>query len=181
MNDELISERLLEVLNKATTIASMGIHVVDVHTREMYFSNEAGFRLINLEPCEYKGLTCHKAFFGRDEPCSNCRLEETLAEDTSHVTFVPEEKKYFMTNTEISKWGDKEVLIEYLTDITEERLHEQTHKKNQSQYTRLMEYMSNVKEESLIGKARINLTENSELRCKQEYRTNGTILLQQSD
>ena len=62
MNDELISERLLEVLNKATTIASMGIHVVDVHTREMYFSNEAGFRLLNLDPCDYKGLTCHKVF-----------------------------------------------------------------------------------------------------------------------
>ena len=109
------------LLNSATDIAGMGIHVVDLDTRKMYFSNESGFRLIDREPCDYEGKTCYEVFFGIDHPCDNCRLEATKQGISSHETYVPEYDKTFLTHTEITDWHGRKVLIEYITDITSDK------------------------------------------------------------
>ncbi len=112
---------MVEIFKYAAGITSMGVHIVDAKTRELYFSNEAGFRLLDMEPCEYKGRPCYEVFFGIERPCENCRLAETKLGVTEHETYVPEVKKYFRTNTQMTSWNDKPVMIEYITDITKER------------------------------------------------------------
>ena len=111
----------VELLKQSTNIASMGVHVVDSHTREMYYSNDAGFRLIDMEPCEYKGRTCHEVFFGSDKPCDNCRLEQTRQGEHRHEVYVPQVNKTFLTNSQIASWNGKEVYIEFITDISKDK------------------------------------------------------------
>ena len=111
----------VELLKQSTNISSMGVHVVDLHTREMYYSNDAGFRLLDMEPCEYRGRTCHEVFFGSDQPCINCRLEQTKQGEQRHEVYVQEAGKTFLTNSQIAAWGGKEVYIEFITDISKDK------------------------------------------------------------
>lgn len=131
MNNKSKIDDFINIYSQAVNIASMGIHVVDLYTREMYYSNEAGFQLLDLEPCDYHGKRCYEAFFGTDTPCENCRLEETLQGEMKHLAYYPDQDKYFLTNTAISKWDGKDVLIEYITDITEEKKVEIENKKKE--------------------------------------------------
>lgn len=131
MNDKSKIDDLIRIFNQATNIASMGIHVVDIHTKEMYYSNEAGFRLIDQEPCDYAGKTCHKTFFGTDTPCENCRLEEALQGETEHEAIMPGSNRHFLTHTIIGKWSGKDVLIEYIRDVTEAKKAEVENKKKE--------------------------------------------------
>lgn len=109
----------LDLLNRTTNISSMGVHVVDLRTREMYYSNEAGFRLIDKEPCDYRGRQCYEVFFGYDKPCDNCRIEETKRGEHRYETYVERVDKAFLTNSEITSWDGRDVYIEFITDITD--------------------------------------------------------------
>lgn len=106
-----------EALNQTQT----GIYVVDLKTRELYYSNEAGFQIFEKKPHDYTGMPCHKIFFDRDTPCEFCCLSKVLSGEKSTEIFAPSLNKYLLSFGEISKWAGKDVLVEYLTDITAAR------------------------------------------------------------
>lgn len=147
----------VRLFNSVTSMASMGVHVVDLTTREMYFSNEAGFRLIDQEPCDYEGRTCYEVFFGTDRPCENCRLEHTKQGITKHEAYVPCADKTFLTNTEITTWDGKEVLVEYITDITSLKEHEKELKDSETLYQKRIDNVMQSYPDSL-GALIMNLT-----------------------
>ncbi|MDD3192890.1 MAG: ATP-binding protein [Oscillospiraceae bacterium] len=127
-NPDAESRDLLELLRRVTNISSIGIHVVDIHTMEMYYCNDAGFRLISQEPCEYHGRPCYETFFGIDHPCTNCRLEQTKRGETRHDVYVPAVGKTFRTHTQITTWNGKSAFVEYITDVTKTKQLEQKQK-----------------------------------------------------
>lgn len=124
-NSKVHMDDWVNILNRATNISSMGVHIVDLSTREMYYSNDAGFKLIGQEPCDYTGRQCYEVFFGYDKPCDNCRLEETKLGATRHEVYVPEADMTFLTNAEVTSWNGKDVFVEYITDITSQKQSEE--------------------------------------------------------
>ena len=152
----------VDLLNRTTNISSMGVHVVDLHTREMYYSNEAGFRLIDLEPCAYRGRPCYEVFFGYDKPCDNCRLEQTKQGEHKHEVYVPEAGKTFLTHSEITSWDGQDVYIEYITDISKDKEIEEKLRLSEQELREKYEIEKHrgILKEDVLTHAVFNLTQN---------------------
>lgn len=55
---------------------SVGIHLINADTYQLYYSNPAGFTLSGTEPHPYHHMHCYEALFNRKTPCGFCNCEE---------------------------------------------------------------------------------------------------------
>jgi len=94
---------------------SVALHIIDAESHEVYYSNEAGFSLFGLKPQPYDGRTCHEIFFGKEDPCPFCPLH-----NSSHDMLLPDGRIIALSNRE-APWNGRKVIIEFCTDVTEER------------------------------------------------------------
>lgn len=121
-NDSLIDGKdsfsLETLFNTATKISSMMVHVVDMDTHELLFTNEAGFRLLGKEPMNYHGQKCYKVFFDGKEPCANCKIKDVLDGQTEFYENRSVFHKVFKINSQIFPYNGRRIYVEFSSDVT---------------------------------------------------------------
>lgn len=95
-----------------------GIYVIDRENYELLFTNEAGHLFSNCR--EGMGQTCHKALYGRENPCEFCTLKSLGAEDQEHDMEIPETGRFYRTRFQKTDWNGIPAYVKYVRDVTEE-------------------------------------------------------------
>lgn len=109
------------------------VHVIDVENYELYYSNVSGFRLSGKEPCGYTGKKCYEVFYDRTSPCEHCPKATILQGSKRNEIEVPHLNKLVSWVTDLTEWNNRKVMINYLTDVTEQRkLQEQLQKSEET-------------------------------------------------
>ena len=97
---------------------AIGICVIDAETNELYYTNEANFRLYGKTPCDYTGKRCYEALADRSSLCDFCWRYRYDGKNRPTDDVVHVGEKYVAIHTEYQKWHDKDVFVEYMRDIT---------------------------------------------------------------
>lgn len=103
------------ILNETDT----GIYVIDPQTYELYLTNEAGFRIMEIPACDYAGKKCFEVFSECTVPCEYCRIH--LEDEEPKEMYIPKLDKIITITIKHSNWMGKNVIIEYLNDITQQK------------------------------------------------------------
>lgn len=114
------SSKQFELYQSIIDQADVGIHVRDLATHEVYYANDAIFRLSGILRKDYTGHTCYELFFNKKTSCPFCLLQEGDADDDSRVAFNPETGKTMRSTVRKIEWMGRPAAIEYLEDITAE-------------------------------------------------------------
>lgn len=127
------NELQTQVLNQSST----GIYVLDSKTKELYYANEAAFRLHGVEPCDISGKKCYEVFFGRSIDCKDCwrLLDEAKGADT----IVCCKQQILDVKAEEKVWLGKPVAIVFLRDVTDERRMQEEMSRINKQYAALLQ------------------------------------------
>ncbi|MBS1483946.1 MAG: hypothetical protein HP059_12255, partial [Clostridium sp.] len=92
------------------------IYVVDIGTRELLYINEKTQR---IAPEAKLGMSCHKAFFGRKEPCARCPMEDIRHKiNCTMEVYNPLLKVWSLADASVIRWGKKDACLLACHDIT---------------------------------------------------------------
>ncbi len=132
---------------------SLGIHIVDEKTYELYYCNEAAFAIVNKDICEYGGRRCYEVLFGRSTPCSHCMIGRCGSNNMRRETLVPDIGKVISSICERTTWNGRPVMVEYLHDVTqlkekEDRINSSTAKADDKKL--MGYYIANLRQNSII-------------------------------
>ncbi|NCC44632.1 MAG: response regulator [Clostridia bacterium] len=107
-----------ELLNESAS----GIYVSDRKTHELLFANRSAFEIMDREPIDYWGKTCHSCFIGSDAPCEFC-MEKNFVKDElrSGELIIDSVGKTFDVSGRIIDFNGREAFIEYVVDTTEKK------------------------------------------------------------
>lgn len=95
-----------------------GIYVIDRENYELLYTNEAGYL---FSRCRGKiGQTCHKALYGKENPCEFCTLKSLGAEGQEHDMEIPETGRFYRTRFQKVDWNGIPAYVKYVRDVTEE-------------------------------------------------------------
>lgn len=142
------------IVNATTNISSMSVHIADLVTKELYYMNEAGFRMAGKESCDYRGKKCYEVLFGSDHPCENCRMDDTKNGITVHETTLADTGHTYLINSQILNWDDTPIYIEYTSDITKQK---EERKKTEDWYLKQIDIIMHAYPDAL-GSLLMNLT-----------------------
>lgn len=124
-----------ELQLQALDMDEVGIYAVDRNTHELYYANDAVFRMYGVPQVDVTGLTCYRMFWGLDAECATCPFKEPSAIRTGS------KKRLRLPNGTIlavmsqeKKWNGKDILVVFSQDVTDrERLHDELVASNQRQ------------------------------------------------
>lgn len=106
------ADRNAQIMVQLNTILDMQdayIYAIGQDTYELLYLNQ---KTLRLDPSAKVGMTCHRAFFGRDTPCEQCPL--TGATEVYNPQYDVWTKVQFST----MKWGDSNAYLITCADIT---------------------------------------------------------------
>jgi PAS domain S-box-containing protein len=107
----------LQALNQGAT----GIVVLDADTSEVYYANETSFLLHSTERQDYIGKKCHEVFDKKGRRCTHCWRENITQEQESIDCTMVVHGKIFSVHAERRDWNGRQVFVEYLQDVTQQR------------------------------------------------------------
>lgn len=94
----------------------IGIYVVDKETKQLYFANEASFRLYDVPQCDITGKYCYEVFHNRNMQCDDC--DRNSLEKTTNKSVKISGGKVLSISREERIWNNRRVCIAYVRDIT---------------------------------------------------------------
>ncbi len=104
------NEQIMVQLNTILDMQDAYIYAIRKDTYELLYLNQ---KTLRLDPAARAGMTCHKAFFGRDLPCESCPL-------TGATEFYnPQYDVWTRVQFSTMKWGDSDAYLINCADITE--------------------------------------------------------------
>lgn len=104
------NEQIMVQLNTILDMQDAYIYAIRKDTYELLYLNH---KTLRLDPAARAGMTCHKAFFGRDLPCESCPL-------TGATEFYnPQYDVWTRVQFSTMKWGDSDAYLINCADITE--------------------------------------------------------------
>jgi len=96
------------------------VHVVDMESFEVVYSNKASCACAFVPNSDYKGKRCFEYFFGREKQCAKCPLRQ---KDISPSYLI--EKEYAgrteLVHTHVFETDGRKLYVEYIEDVTDER------------------------------------------------------------
>lgn len=101
------------------------IYVNDAQTYELLYVNATAYRVLNRTKEAILGRKCYEYLFGRSEPCEFCKLQE-MNEDIfleRDFKYINNERIYHLKG-KLTKWNDVIAHVEYIADVTEQKLME---------------------------------------------------------
>jgi len=107
---------------KILDLTANGIYIISKDNYELYYINRPGIDVLDVEPCAYTGRKCYEILHGRSTPCEYCGLHKAAKTNQSIEIYAPDLGKTFNVNAKEIKWNGKDAIIEYLSDITEEKV-----------------------------------------------------------
>lgn len=105
---------------QALTMKSVGVYVVNAHTKELYYANDACFALHGLEPCDITGRFCYDVFHNEQSQCESCWLKTENQREEISPSVKTEEGKTLSITVEKKYWNEKDVLVVISKDVTKE-------------------------------------------------------------
>ncbi|RGZ01586.1 PAS domain-containing protein [Clostridium sp. AM58-1XD] len=105
-----------ELQNNILDGTDTGVYVIDPDTYELCLANDGAFRIMNLPVSDYEGKKCFEVFGNKQSPCDHCMLKEGNEEHKE--MYIPWLDKTMTMSVKKARWMDRDVLIEYLNDIT---------------------------------------------------------------
>lgn len=115
-----LSDRLTETAAAMRTVLDNQnslIYVIDPDTYVMYYINKS---TKNMAPSVKEGMTCYKAFFNSDEPCSHCPVKG-LSEEKKNQTmeiYNPAFDIWTSADGAVISWKGKKAYMLTCRDIT---------------------------------------------------------------
>ena len=108
-----------ELQNNILDGADIGICVIDAGTFELCLANEAVFAIKGRPVGDYIGKKCYEVFEKLEQPCENCILHTNIMKPEE--IYIPRLDKTITMTKKESRWMNKDVVIEYLSDITDQK------------------------------------------------------------
>lgn len=120
MQENLFSEPSVQQLKSLLDNNPAAIFVSDINNHKVLYANRVA--VVTLSLSEDMKETCCYHLAGFDEPCPFCHTE-SMNRDTflNREYYHPVNGRVYQLNGKIMNWGDSQVHIEYMTDITEQR------------------------------------------------------------
>ena len=103
-------EQMMIQLNTILDTQDAYIYAIAKDTYELLYMNQ---KTLRLDPSAQTGMTCHKAFFGKDAPCADCPLT-----GASEV-YNPQYGIWTKVQASDMRWGDSSAHLITCFDITE--------------------------------------------------------------
>jgi signal transduction histidine kinase len=130
------------------------IYICDKKTKELLYANKAAIKMAGAGSKLTKNITCHKFFFGFDSPCPNCILPEHYTDDKllSRDTYIKAENRWAHVDVKPISFGNREALVIYSHDVTDQKKHEEHYKLMVDQVESLYP--------DVLGSFHLNLTKN---------------------
>ena len=116
--------QLRELLRDMVENSHVAMIVSDIKTKELLYVNKAALAIRPEKNAKsYEGQLCYEYLRGRDKPCPGCRSNNTdLFENYSREIYISDIGKYYITQGRITNWAGRKAHIEYLIDVTDDRL-----------------------------------------------------------
>ena len=108
-----------ELQNNILDGADIGICVIDSGTFELCLANEAIYTIKGRTFSDYTGKKCYEVFEEIEHPCDNCILHTNI--EKPEEIYIPRLDKTITMTKKESRWMGRDVVIEYLSDITEQK------------------------------------------------------------
>lgn len=108
-----------ELQNSIMEGIDTGIYVINPKNYELSIANEAAFKIMERNVCDYMGQKCYEVFAGRNTPCEYCMIHSDNKK--SKEVYIPSLDKTLTITMKNANWTDKDVVIEYINDITEQK------------------------------------------------------------
>ncbi|MDD3410625.1 MAG: response regulator, partial [Eubacteriales bacterium] len=106
-----------DILDEANVI----VQVCDVHTCELLYANHTACRFAGKPAGSYVGQTCHSFLMGSEQCCGFCQ-RRLLQRDELKGYEQQRGGRYYRVSGKLLDWAGREAFVEYVEDITEEKL-----------------------------------------------------------
>lgn len=104
------NEQIMDQLNTILDMQDAYIYAIRQDNYELLYLNQ---KTLRLDPSARTGMTCHKAFFGRSEPCESCPLTGATE------VYNPQYDVWTRVQHSTMKWGDTSAYLINCADITQ--------------------------------------------------------------
>ena len=109
----------------------VGVCVIDCQTKEVYYSNAANFYLHGVEECDYRGKCCFDVFGRKICSCDDCWMDKPDVVNGKEIFHPIPNGKVLSITAETKRWKERDILIFYMRDVTEQYQINQTLKRTQ--------------------------------------------------
>lgn len=104
------NEQIMVQLNTILDMQDAYIYAIRKENYELLYLNQ---KTLQLDPGARVGMTCHRAFFGRELPCETCPLRGATE------VYNPQYGVWARVRYSAMKWGDSDAYLINCADITE--------------------------------------------------------------
>ncbi|MDO4548120.1 MAG: PAS domain-containing protein [Clostridia bacterium] len=107
-------ELRMQSLNSDT----IGVDVIDDKTEELYYANEACFKIHGVPATDITAKTCHEAFYDKPHTCEFCWRNSIDASPQNEYVHIANNKTISI-EAQKRRWNNRDVVIVYIKDVTQ--------------------------------------------------------------
>lgn len=104
------------ILDQSTSLVT----VVDAHTFEVLYANQAAKDTVSVRQGQYIGSVCYKNIYGLEQPCERCIVHQP----GEHMCVIPEYEYCGQFYRQIFRkmlWHGKEAIMEFTDNVTDQK------------------------------------------------------------